>query len=171
MIVIYADIETTGLSPNRGTEITEIGLIKADGYRIFDIFHTFINIKGNIPFDISVETGITKEMLSGFPTIENLQGIIADFIHKAPILAYNAPFEKVFLDYYKITQNNHRYLDLYPWIREMRLPTINNKLQTIIKYYNIESAMKHRAVADALSLYNVVYRLAWVDRIHKALKV
>ena len=171
MIVVYADIETSGLDPKTGAEITEVGLIKCNAYWPYDIFYSFFSIKGSIPPDLVQETGITREMLAGFPAVQDRVSLVKNFIGRAPIIAYNARFEQSFFNHYGITDVGHLYIDLYPWIKEMRLPTVNNKLQTILKHYQLVPTFAHRALSDALALHNLVYKLRWMDRLEKVARI
>src|SRR5690349_4147540 len=119
MIYILADLETTGLQPTSGAEITEAGLIKVEAYRPFDVYHSFFSIVRGIPRDIVEITGITNDMVHGFPSIASHASLIKSFIGRAPILAYNSNFEQSFMTHYGLVEPNHPFLDLHPWVREM----------------------------------------------------
>jgi DNA polymerase III epsilon subunit-like protein len=170
MILIYADVETTGYFPEHGAEITEMGLVKVDGYRIIDLYYSFFEPDRSIPSDIVKEIGITDGMVKGFPKLRDRVDQIKLFLGRTPIIAYNARFEASFFSHYNIVGGSHQFLDLYPWVRDMRLSTANNKLQTILSYYGLRGTFGHRALSDAFALYNLVYHLRWVDRIAKTLR-
>jgi len=60
---VIFDVETTGLSPEQGDRVIEIGAVALDGKTIIDEFHSLINT--GQPIDPAAQKihGITREML------------------------------------------------------------------------------------------------------------
>jgi len=96
---IILDLETSGLSPNYGAKIIEIGMIKVENGKIVDKFQKLINPGFSISHEITDYTGITNKMLNGKPTWYKLRNPILDFIEDYNIIAHNYSFDKRFLDH------------------------------------------------------------------------
>lgn len=104
--VCFIDFETTDLLPYRGARITEFAAIKVSPTET-TYFHSlakpYLYSKFQ-PIELSPRiielTKITNEMLENQrPTFEVFYDFL-DFIGDTVCLAYNARFEKTFIDYY-----------------------------------------------------------------------
>ena len=62
---VVFDLETTGLYPNSGDTIIEIGAVKISDGKIIDRFDELINPGRNLSEEIIKITGIDNEMLKG----------------------------------------------------------------------------------------------------------
>ena len=97
--VTVFDLETTGLSPDCGDRITEIGAIKLCGNKLCGVFQTLVNPGRKIPEKIVEITGITNEMVADKPTIAQVLPLFMDFVQDDIIAAHNAKFDTSFLRY------------------------------------------------------------------------
>ncbi len=151
--VIVLDFETTGLFPNNGDRIIEIGAVLLRDQEIIDRFQSLVNPGFLVSREIETITGITNNMLSDAPTAPEIMETFVKFIGTRPLVAHNASFDRSFLDKELDLFGKNRPLNfgctlqiakrLYPDV-------INYKLETLVHYKRIPVADQfHRALADA----------------------
>ena len=90
------DFETTGLSPERGDRITEVGLVRIEGGRITARYESLVNCGVRIPSFITAYTGITQAMVDAAPPAWQVVDEMLSFVDGAPIVAHNASFDHRF---------------------------------------------------------------------------
>ena len=148
---VVFDIETTGLSPGP-SKITEIGAVKIKNGEIIDEFQSFVNPGVSIPEKIVKLTGITDEMVSLAPPVEEVLLKFLDFVGEAFLVAHNASFDMGFIRYFadgigKIISNS--VIDTLGLAR-MLLPHLrNHKLNTVAEDLGVSLENHHRAVDDS----------------------
>ena len=147
---VAIDIETTGLSPNND-RIIEIAAIRFESGKKIDEFKSFVNPEIPVPYEITQLTGITDEMVSNAPGIEQVYSHFLDFVGDSKIVAHHARFDLGFL---------HNYGQRFGYILEnevvdtlhlsrKKLPDLrNHKLQTLIRHFGIRVGSEHRAYSD-----------------------
>ena len=94
------DLETSGGSPNSGAGITEIGVVKVRGGVVLDTFQSFIDPGHLLPPFITQLTGITDEMLTSAPFIDEVLPTLIEFLgspNETVLVAHNSPFDMSFL--------------------------------------------------------------------------
>ena len=96
---IVLDTETTGLSPEAGDRIIEIGCVellnrKLTGHN----FHHYLNPDRDIHEDAMKVHGISTEFLSDKPRFENIVEEFLAYVQGAEIIIHNAPFDVGFLN-------------------------------------------------------------------------
>lgn len=108
MKFISFDFETTGLKSQKHA-ITELAFIKFDGDKVVDKLVSLINPEQFISAKITGITGITNEMVADKPNFKDLAPQISDFIGNDLLVAYNAGFDKSFLNvgFYKAGIHKH----------------------------------------------------------------
>lgn len=147
-IFVAVDVETTGLSPI-ANELIEVSAIKYKGAKKVDSFSTLIKPKTAIPYRITAITGITNQMVSRSPAVEEIMPQLVEFIADYPIVAHNANFDYQFLQ----CHSNHsfsknRVIDTVPIGRKLYPNLPNHKLGTIAKQIGITEDGFHRAEFD-----------------------
>ncbi|MCB1804210.1 MAG: 3'-5' exonuclease, partial [Candidatus Competibacteraceae bacterium] len=96
--VAILDFETTGMSPDYGDRITEVGVaVVADG-KIINTFQSLANAGVRIPSFIEQLTGISNAMIRRAPPVAEVMAALAEFVGKMPLVAHNASFDRKFLD-------------------------------------------------------------------------
>lgn len=155
MHTIVFDTETTGLSPQQGHRIIEIGAVKLSGGKIVDEFNSLIDARVMIDPRAQAVHGISRAMLRGQPLSEEVLPQFRDFIGRSNLVAHNAPFDTRFLraDFARLGFGlpNRIYctLKLSRW--KLNLP--NYGLESVYRALGgkIDQSMKrHRALDDAL---------------------
>ena len=96
---IVLDTETTGLSPEAGDRIIEIGCVellnrKLTGHN----FHHYLNPDRDIHEDAMKVHGISTDFLSDKPRFENIVEEFLAYVQGAEIIIHNAPFDVGFLN-------------------------------------------------------------------------
>ena len=96
---IILDTETTGLDPNDGHRVIEIGCIEMVNRRLTDrTFHVYINPEREIDQEAIAVHGITDEFLTDKPNFSGIADEFIEFVRDAELIAHNAPFDVSFLE-------------------------------------------------------------------------
>ena len=90
---VVLDIETTGLSPQKGGRIIQISAVRVLNGRIRDTFTTLVNPQLKIPAKITALTGISNEDVANQPTIYHVLPNFYRFIGDAVVVAHNVEFD------------------------------------------------------------------------------
>jgi len=151
--VIVLDFETTGLYPDNGDRVIEIGAVLLRNQDIVDQFQSLINPGFFVSHEIETITGISNTMLSEAPAAPEVMKKFVKFIDTHPLVAHNASFDRSFLE----TELGHfgkkRPLNFGCTLRVARRlypDVMNYKLETLMRYKNLSvNGQFHRALADA----------------------
>lgn len=151
---ISLDLETTGLSPDKHSEIIELSAIKLDNKdeTNWTKFETFVKPSITIPKKIRDLTSITSEDVDRAANPTHLFKEFYCFVGDAVIVAHNAAFEKRFLDYYMAYNQlplENDYLDTMSIFRKLFPEAKNAKLDTFLSYFSVSNGHWHRASADS----------------------
>lgn len=97
---VVLDTETTGLEPEQGHRVIEIGAVElVDRKFTKRHFHEYINPEREID-DAAIEVhGITLDTLQDKPRFGDVAPRFLEFIRGAELIIHNAPFDVAFLDY------------------------------------------------------------------------
>lgn len=163
---IIFDTETTGLYPDSGDRITELGCVE-----VIDLiptgreFHELINPERDIPKEVTEVTGHTWDMLRDKPKFSEVSEAFLEFVGDAVLVAHNAPFDRGFinmeLDRLGLpTYPVDRFKDTVP-MAKARFPGSPASLDALCKRFEIslESRTKHGALIDAYLLAGVYLEL------------
>ncbi|HEU0026522.1 MAG TPA: exonuclease domain-containing protein [Ktedonobacterales bacterium] len=158
---VAVDLETTGLRPDQDA-IIEIGAVKFAGPRILDIYQSFVNISGPLPFRIQRLTGIVPADLRRAPALASLLPSLRAFLGDAPLVGHSVSFDAAFLRRSGVARRNP-LIDTYE-MASMLLPNLPSyTLGAVAVALNAPSSTHHRALADA-DLARAVF-LALLDRL------
>ena len=146
------DLETTGARPGAG-KITEIGMVRFEGFREVGRLSSLVNPMRPIPRMITAITGITPEMVAGAPRIDELMPDVLEFLEGAVVVAHNAAFDVGFLNY-ELRRLRSRELgdgaiDTLALSRALAPGLPNYKLGTVAEALGSPVSACHRALADA----------------------
>ena len=98
MRCIVLDTETTGLDPDDGHKIIEIGCIEILNRNITNnTFHKYINPNREIDAEASKIHGLTNNFLRDKPLFEEVYSEFREYISDSPLIIHNAPFDIGFL--------------------------------------------------------------------------
>lgn len=96
---VVFDVETTGLSSQRGDRIVEIAAVRVRGGEIIDTFESLVNPQRDLPIEAQQIHHITKAMLADAPTADQILPDIINFTGGACLVGHNIKFDLNFLCY------------------------------------------------------------------------
>jgi len=162
---IALDTETTGLEPDLGHRIIEIGCVELVNRRPTGRhFHKYIDPERLIDEGAASVHGITREFLQGKPKFAEIVEELVQFIDGAELVIHNAAFDTAFLDAEllripgtpRTIAKLCRVLDTLALARSMH-PGQRNNLDALCKRYSIDNSRRelHGALLDARILADV----------------
>lgn len=157
---VVFDTETTGLNPKTDT-ILEIGAVifKKDDYITtgeVTTFQTLIKQNKPIPPEATAINKITDEMVIDGKTDYDALDSFFDFVGARDLYAYNAKFDKDFINEtskrcgYSKGLILHEVYDICEFVRENWVIKPNYRLVTVAKNFGLEVKGNHRAVKDSV---------------------
>ncbi len=161
---IVLDTETTGLSPQHGHRLTEIGCIEIIDRKLGKSYQTYLNPGRELDPRAAEITGLSWKMLKDKPKFNDVVDDLLEFIDGAELIIHNAPFDLGFLDH-ELGLVKHKWgsfsanlsiIDTLQLSREMN-PGQRHSLDALCKRYAIDNThrSKHGALLDAEILASV----------------
>jgi DNA polymerase III subunit epsilon len=96
---IFLDTETTGLYPDQGDRLIEIGCVELVNRKLTgNNKHFYVNPGRDSHEEALKVHGITTEFLRDKPKFEAVVDELLDYLHGAEIIIHNAPFDLSFLN-------------------------------------------------------------------------
>ncbi len=164
---IIFDTETTGLKPEDGERVIEIGGIELlNRFPTGKTFHVYINPEGREVHPEALRVhGITNEFLADKPRFGDIVDDFVGFFSDADLVAHNAYFDVNFLNHElrrfdKPDIDNDRVVDTLALARRKH-PMGSNSLDALCSRYNIDNSTrtKHGALLDSELLAEVYIEL------------
>ncbi|OFX08636.1 MAG: DNA polymerase III subunit epsilon [Alphaproteobacteria bacterium RIFOXYD12_FULL_60_8] len=163
---IVLDTETTGLSPDQGHRVVEIGCVELMNHLpTGEVFHVYLNPERDMPIEAFNVHGLSEEFLRQHETFDKVAQKFLDFIADAPLIIHNASFDMKFLnaelsrcDYAALPMS--RAVDTVILARR-KYPGAMASLDALCKRFNIDnsSRAKHGALLDSELLAEVYLEL------------
>ena len=167
MRYIVLDTETTGLDPDDGHKIIEIGCIEIINRKVTDnTFHKYINPLREIDIEASKVHGLTASNLSDKPLFNDIYDEFVSYISSSPLIIHNAPFDMGFLKKEfsclerKNSFINNEIIDSLKFARKIS-PGKKNTLDALCDRYSVDNSDRnfHGALLDARLLAHVYLKL------------
>lgn len=96
---IVLDTETTGLDPENGDRIVEIGCLELINHvPTGRTLHHYINPERDMPLGAFEVHGLSSEFLAGYPVFAALADEIVEFLGDAVLVIHNAAFDMRFIN-------------------------------------------------------------------------
>ncbi|MEA2828394.1 MAG: polymerase subunit epsilon [Actinomycetota bacterium] len=157
------DLETTGASP-ADCKITEVGAIKLRGGECRGTFETLVNPQTEIPFFITVLTGITQSMVVPAPTIAEILPNLLEFVRDTVIVGHNIRFDISFLNAALAAEGYPRLgnqsVDTCALARRLVRDEVPDcRLSTLSERMRLPHQPCHRAMADTLATADLLHAL------------
>ena len=154
---IVFDTETTGLSPENGDRLVEIGAVELINHiPTGRTYHQYINPERSVPEEVVAVHGLTEEFLKDYPVFVGEDGVL---------VAHNASFDIKFINFElkKLGRAEYewdRVVDTLEIARK-KFPGAKNNLDALCKRFNIDNShrTKHGALLDAELLADVYLEL------------
>jgi DNA polymerase-3 subunit epsilon len=163
---IVLDTETTGLDPDTGDRLVEIGAIELLNHMPTGrTFHAYINPQREVPLDAVNVHGLTTEFLADKPLFTAIAAEFAAFIEDARLVIHNAAFDMKFLN----AELGWAGLPAVPFARAVdtldlarrRFPGAQNTLDALCRRFGVDNSAreKHGALLDSELLAEVYLEL------------
>ena len=163
---IILDTETTGLDPNEGHRLVEIGCVEMiDRNPTGATWHKYFNPERDMPVEAFNVHGLSAEFLSDKPLFAELAQEFVDFVGDAHLVIHNAGFDMRFLNA-ELKRVNlavlamDRVVDTLAMARRKH-PGARASLDELCQRYGIDNSkrVKHGALLDAEILAEVYIEL------------
>ncbi|HQU16435.1 MAG: DNA polymerase III subunit epsilon [Chromatiales bacterium 21-64-14] len=162
---IILDTETTGLEPEHGHRIIEIGCVELVGRRpTGHDYHQYLQPDRDIDEAALEVHGITRESLADKPRFGDIAQDLLDYLRGAELIIHNAPFDVGFLNaefgllgkQWGRIEDHCAVLDTLAMARQLH-PGQRNTLDALCKRYGVDSSQRtlHGALLDAEILVDV----------------
>lgn len=166
---IVLDTETTGLDPQQGHRIIEIGCVEIENRRLTGKrFHRYLNPEREIDAAAIEIHGLTTDFLADKPRFHQIEMDLLNFISGAELVIHNALFDMGFLNYeigltssaVNSLEGLCSVLDTLILAREKH-PGQRNNLDALCKRYGVDNTQRqlHGALLDAEILADVYLRM------------
>lgn len=162
---IVLDTETTGIDPNQGHRIIEVGCLELVNRRITgNTYHVYINPDREIERGAEAVHGITTAFLRDKPRFAEIAEDFLAFVQDAELIIHNAPFDVGFInaELQRLTAKHPPIDRLCGIIDTLTLarqkhPGQRNSLDALCARYHVDNSNRslHGALLDAELLAQV----------------
>ena len=155
------DVETTG-GVARHERITEIAIVLHDGQAVVDSFSTLINPERSIPWNITMVTGITDEMVAQAPRFYEVAKQIVQMTEGAVFVAHNVSFDYSFVreEFARLGFTfSRKQLCTVRLARKVFPGLPSYSLSNLKKHFGIEAERSHRALDDTLATVQIFEKI------------
>jgi DNA polymerase-3 subunit epsilon len=163
---IVLDTETTGLDPDKGDRIVELGAVELINHLPTGrTFHAYINPERDMPEDAFRVHGLSAEFLAEHPVFAEQVDALLDFIGDARLIIHNAAFDVRFLNAElrrcgRSLLASERAVDTL-LLAQRRFPGQPNSLDALCRRFAVDSSARtlHGALLDCQLLAEVYLHL------------
>lgn len=162
---VVLDTETTGLEPELGHRVIEIGAVEIVGRRRTGRhFHQYLNPEREIDEGAAQVHGLTTDFLADKPRFADVAPGFVEFVRGAEAVIHNAPFDVAFLDaeLARLAEPPGSFAGLCEVTDSLQLarrmhPGQKNSLDALCRRYGIDNSERelHGALLDAQILADV----------------
>ena len=161
--LIVLDTETTGIRPEEGHRIIEVGAVQILNREITSTeFHKYVQPNRPVGDSVNIH-GITDKFLINKPQFNKISDDLLSFIEGATLIIHNAPFDLGFLDNeLKINGINKKIEDICQIIDTLELskkqrPGTMHNLDALCRRFGVDTSARtrHGALLDAQILAKV----------------
>ena len=177
---VVLDTETTGLNPDKGDRIVEIGAIELVNHiPTGSTFHCYLNplLEGEMPIESFKVHGLSVDFLSDKPLFSEIIENLITFIGDSKLIIHNAKFDIGFIncEIQRLENSNFDVYDKLPYkeihsenivdtleIAKKRYPGKSVSLDSLCIKFGIDNKRKgkHGALIDSEILSEVYLELA-----------
>lgn len=96
---VVLDTETTGIEPQSGHRIVEIGCVELINHVASgEVFHVYVNPERPMPSEAFIVHGLSAEFLADKPVFADVAEAFLAFVGDAPLIIHNATFDMAFIN-------------------------------------------------------------------------
>lgn len=163
---IVLDTETTGLDPEKGDRIVEIGCVELSNHMPTGrVFHQYLNPEREMPQEAFEVHGLSTDFLAGKPVFPSVAQDFLEFVGDAKLVIHNASFDLKFLN------AELKWAERTPLapdcaidtleIARRRFPGAQNSLDALCRRFGVDNSARerHGALLDAEILAEVYLEL------------
>ena len=156
---IVIDIETTGIGEKH--RIVELAGVKFSNNKVIDVFDTYVDPGMPIPSYATAIHGIRDADVADSPTIKEIMPYFCKFLGDFDIVGHNVRFDLDFLirNGMNLDLQNRHIFDTLALSRKYVLDAPNHKLETMIRWFEIETDKRHRAKDDSIATGELFMKL------------
>ena len=161
--LIVLDTETTGIRPEEGHRIIEVGAVQILNREITNTeFHKYVQPNRPVGDSVNIH-GITDKFLINKPQFDKISNDLLSFIKGATLIIHNAPFDLGFLNNElkingidKKIEDICQVIDTLELSKEQRPGTMHN-LDALCRRFGVDTSARtrHGALLDAQILAQV----------------
>ncbi len=163
---IVLDTETTGLDPQDGHRIVEIGAVELLNHLpTGQTYHQYINPQRSMPREAFDVHGLGDEFLRDKPVFADIADAFLDFVGDAKLVIHNASFDMMFLNaelgwVAKPLLPKDQAIDTLD-IARRKFPGAQASLDALCKRFGVDNSVreKHGALLDSELLAEVYLEL------------
>ncbi len=163
---VVLDTETTGLDPNSGDRIVEIGAVELfNQMPTGKVYHQYINPERDMPAGAFAVHGLSAEFLSDKPVFRDIATAFLEFVGDAKMVIHNASFDMKFLNAElkwigTKALPKSQALDTLDMARR-KFPGAQNSLDALCRRFGVDNSAreKHGALLDSEILAEVYLEL------------
>lgn len=163
---VVVDTETTGLDPDAGHRIVEIGCVELVNHLPSGRhFQSYLDPERDMPAEAERVHGLSRAFLTGKPLFKDVASAFLEFLDSDRLIIHNAAFDLKFLnaELAQIGQpglESTRVCDTLELARR-RYPGVQNSLDALCRRFSIDlsARQQHGALLDAGLLAQVYLEL------------
>lgn len=163
-LLVFFDVETTGLVFAEGHDVLEIGAVKIKSGEILDQFETLVKASIPVPPEAERLHGISTEMLEPAPPFAEVYPRFQDFVEDGILIAHNAEFDISFIGgkarRLDLPRLSNKVLDTLRISRAVGPDFPSHSLVGLRERFGVAPGRSHRALDDARILSQVFVHLA-----------
>jgi DNA polymerase-3 subunit epsilon len=162
---IVLDTETTGLEPQQGHRVIEIGAVEMLDRKLTGRhFHKYVNPQRDIDDGAFEVHGLSREFLSDKPCFAEIVDELVSFVTGAEVIIHNAGFDVSFLnhEFSRLERSPGEVADLCKVTDSLAMarhkhPGQKNNLDALCRRYQVDNSARtlHGALLDAEILADV----------------
>ncbi len=173
---IVMDTETTGLDPDSGHRLVELGAVELLNHLPSgQTFHSYINPERDMPEEAFRVHGLKADFLAGYPVFAEVVDAFLEFVGDSKVVIHNAGFDLKFIN----AELKRLDRDLWPaeraidtlYLAQRRFPGSPASLDALCKRFGIDASArtKHGALLDSELLAEVYLHLLGGRQTHLGL--
>lgn len=168
---IVLDMETTGISAEKGHRIIEIGCVELINRKVTgEHYHVYINPEREVDAGAMRVHGITNEFLEDKQKFTEIHKEFKEFVEGAQLIIHNAKFDLSFLDaeFSRLNAKAPFFSSAFQVIDTLEMarniyPGQRNSLDALCKRLKVDNSTRslHGALLDAQILAEVYLKLTY----------
>lgn len=161
LTLTFVDVETTGLDVAQGDRVCEVALLQVRDMQEVARFTSMVYPGRPMPAKATLVNGITDAMLAAAPLFSAILPAIRDMLHGTVLVAHNAQCDVRFLRY-EFARARQAFAQVAVVdtlaLAQAWYTFSHNSLAAIASELGLSNTVRHRAMADVLTTWEVWQR-------------